>query len=226
MFGKKRRMHEISILIAMGIVAWNNGLFSKVLGIINRVAFNFLKITNIKVGISAVVAIALFIIFGKIWNQIKQIRLSKKTQKAIATLTPSADRDDYIIERDDYRRGNPKESYYRKTFFLYLLEAFGNSCAKCGNKENGMDIDHFIFSKNEGGCFIMKHRGGYLVNNAVPLCQTCNRSKSDDDYKTFFSESELLVILEKNVTMTDLLNKRSIFSDEGKLIRHKQIFTA
>ena len=170
--------------------------------------------------------VIVLLVVKRVWNLIANIQKRQKRQNAIAELTPSADRSEYIIERDDYRRGNPKENYYRKTFCLYLLEIFGNSCAKCGSKENGMDIDHFIFSKNEGGCFIMKHRDGYLINNAVPLCQTCNRSKSDCDYKSFFNESELLTILEKNVIMTRLLNERSIFSDEGKIINYKKIANA
>jgi 5-methylcytosine-specific restriction endonuclease McrA len=202
MFGKKRQMKTIGLLIFIGIVAGNSGSFLRVFRLTARVAFNLLNTANVKVVVLGVAAIALLIIIKKIWNLIANIRQRRKRQKAIATFMPSADRDKYIIERDDYRRGNPKESYYRKAFCLHLLEAFGNSCAKCGSKENGMDIDHFIFSKNEGGSFMMRHHEGYLINNAIPLCQTCNRSKSDNDYKSFFSESELLAILEKNVLMT------------------------
>jgi 5-methylcytosine-specific restriction endonuclease McrA len=224
MIGKKRQIKLVGLLIFIGIVTWNSGLIPKVLGLIGRMAFNLLKTTNAKVVISGVVAIVLFMVLRKIWNLIVQIQRRKKIQTAIVTLTPSADREEYIIDRDDYRRGNPKESYYRKTLCLYLLEAFGNSCAKCGSKENGMDIDHFIFSKNEGGCFMMRHREGYLVNNAIPLCQTCNRSKSDKSYKFFFNEGELLTILQKNVLMTKRLNAKSIFHENGKLI--KQIKTA
>ncbi len=215
-------MKIIGLLIFIGIVAGNTGWLSKVFKPIVRSTLNLLHTTNAKVVISSAAAIVLFMVLKKIWSLIANIQQRKKRQKAIATLTPSADRDEYIIERDDYRRGNPKESYYRKTFCLYLLEAFGNSCAKCGNKENGMDIDHFIFSKNEGGSFMMKHREGYVVNNAIPLCQTCNRSKSDNDYKSFFSESELLAILEKNVLMTRRLNAKSIFDEGGRIIKQKR----
>ncbi len=215
-------MKVIGFLIVIGVVAGNTRLFFKVFRPIARVAFNLLNTVNAKVVIWGVGTIVLLLILRKIGNLIANIRQRRNHQKAIATLAPSANRDDYIIERDDYRRGNPKESYYRKTFCLYLLEAFGNSCAKCGNKENGMDIDHFIFSKNEGGCFIMRHCDGYLINNAIPLCQTCNRSKSDNDYKSFFNESELLVIFGKNVTMTELLNERSKFFTNGNIVKHKK----
>ncbi len=219
---KRRRINTISILIFAGIVAINSTSFFKVIKSVNRFALILLNETNGKLIISGAATIVLFIGLKKIWNLISCARLHNKRLKAIATLTPSTDRDDYIIDRDDYRRGNPKESYYRKTFYLYLLEVFGNSCAKCGSKENGMDIDHFIFSKNEGGCFMMKHREGHLVNNAIPLCQTCNRSKSDDDYKSFFSESELLAILERNVLMTRRLNAKSIFDEGGRIIKQKR----
>lgn len=221
MFRKKRRMKTIGLLIVIGIVAGNASLFFKVFRPIARVAFNLLNTTNAKVVISGVAVITLLIILRKIWNLIAIIQQHRRRQMAIATLIPSADRDEYIIERDDYRRGNPKENYYRKTFCLYLLEIFGNSCAKCGSKENGMDIDHFIFSKNEGGCFIMKHRDGYLINNAIPLCQTCNRSKSDNDFNSFFNESELHVIFEKNVLMTRRLNEKAIFDEFGRILKKK-----
>ena len=69
---------------------------------------------------------------------------------------------------------------------------------------------------------MMKHSEGYVVNNAIPLCQTCNRSKSDNDYKSFFSESELLAILEKNVLMTRRLNAKSIFDEGGRIIKQKR----
>jgi 5-methylcytosine-specific restriction endonuclease McrA len=215
-------MKVIGLLIVIGIFAGNTRLFFKVFNLIAQAAFNLLNTVNAKVVISGVGVIVLLFILRKIWILIANIRQRRKRQKAIATLTPSADRDDYIIDRDDYRRGSPKESYYRKTFCLYLLDSFGNCCARCGSKENGMDIDHFIFSKNEGGCFIMRHRDGYLINNAIPLCQSCNRSKSDNDYKSFFIESELLAILERNVLMTRRLNAKSIFDESGKIAKQKR----
>lgn len=221
MFGKKRRINAIGILILAGIVIGNAKFSQRGIKSVSWIDFNLLNTTNAKVVISGAAAIVLIIALRKIWNLIAQIQRRKKRQKAIVALTPSTERDDYIIERDDYRRGNPKESYYRKTFCLYLLDAFSNSCAKCGSKENGMDIDHFIFSKNEGGCFMMRHCEGYLINNAIPLCQTCNRSKSDESYKSFFSESELLTILERNILMTKRLNQRLIFNGNGEMIKRK-----
>ena len=222
MFRRRRRLNLISTLIFIGIIVGVGRVFSEVIRTVMQEAFTFFNGTNGKLIVIGAMMITIFMVTGKIWNLIAQIRQRKRRQKAIAALTPSANRDDYIIERDDYRRGNPKESYYRKTFCLYLLEVFGNSCTKCGSKENGMDIDHFIFSKNEGGSFMMKHREGYIVNNAIPLCQTCNRSKSDESYTSFFNEPELLAILEKNVLMTRRLNAKSVFDEDGRIIKQKR----
>lgn len=149
-------------------------------------------------------------------------QIESARQLAINAILPSSNRNDYLIDNDDYRRGNPRESYYRKTFALHLLETFGNCCAKCGDKENGIDIDHFIFSKNEGGCFIMKHKQGHLINNAIPLCRTCNRSKSDGSFHSFYSDEKLLLILEKNLQMTKLVNDKSIFGTDGKILKQKK----
>ncbi len=103
-------MKIIGLLISIAIVAGNTELLSKVFGPIVRSTFNLLHTTNAKVIISSAAVIVLFMVLKKIWNLIAQIQQRKERQKAISTLTPSANRDDYIIERDDYRRGNPKES--------------------------------------------------------------------------------------------------------------------
>lgn len=117
-------------------------------------------------------------------------------ERKISAVSVSDDRNDYIIEAADYKRGNPKENFFRKAFQLRLLHEFGNACAKCNRSDNGIDIDHFFLSKNEGGSFILRHREGHLINNALPLCQTCNRSKSDQHYSKFFLKSELPRIFE------------------------------
>lgn len=133
--------------------------------------------------------------------------LQGERRRKMAELLPSVDRHDYFISKNDYRRGNPKENYYRRTFLLRLFEAFENGCAKCGTQKEVMNLDHFFFSKNEGGCFVMKHKLGHLVNNAIPLCSHCNRKKSDKDFQQFFSSQELLQILSKNQEMTALINE-------------------
>ncbi len=125
---------------------------------------------------------------------------------------------DYEIEAGDFRRGNPKENLYRKLFQLSLLEIFRNECAKCGRQDNGLDLDHFFISKKDGGSLLMKHRSGYFVNNAIPLCQSCNRSKSDRNFQDFFLPSEIQEILSRNAKMTKLINQRGL-SDSLKIKR-------
>ena len=122
----------------------------------------------------------------------------------------SDDRNDYIFSDEDYRRGNKRENDYRKKYFLPLLNIFGNKCAKCGDSSNGIDLDHFVFSKNEGGNFSLLHKDGHLVNNAIPLCRACNRSKSDKSYRDFFNEEQILYLFTKNRDMTITINSENI----------------
>ncbi len=133
----------------------------------------------------------------------------KKLLKELNKVVISDKRGDYIIKKEDYKRGNKRESEYRKQFLLPLLGLYENKCAKCGDSNNGFDLDHFVFSKNEGGNFALLHKDGHLINNAIPLCQTCNRSKGDRSYKDFFSEDELLYCFRKNKDMTLKLNKET-----------------
>lgn len=130
----------------------------------------------------------------------------EELRKKMESVKISDNRHDYIITNEDYKRGNQVDNDYRKTWYLTLLKIYDNKCANCGNTKNGCDLDHFVFPKNEGGNFVMKHKDGFLVNNAIPLCQNCNRSKSDKNYKNFFSLQKIAEILIKNAEMTKLLN--------------------
>jgi 5-methylcytosine-specific restriction endonuclease McrA len=145
-------------------------------------------------------------------------RRRRRLQKMLASISTSRNRFDYVIRESDYRRGGPRESLYRKLFLLTLLSTYDNACAKCGTRSNGLDIDHFFITKNEGGCFIMLHVDGYLVNNAIPLCQTCNRSKQDRSIDLIFKTEELVRIFALNATMTRLLNEQLILDEHGNPI--------
>jgi 5-methylcytosine-specific restriction endonuclease McrA len=136
----------------------------------------------------------------------RRLEYYRQLEQRMSIVRVSDNRADYVISNDDYRRGTPREHFYRKAFLLSLLAAFDNRCASCGTYQNGVDIDHFVFSKNEGGSFAMFHREGFWVNNAVPLCQTCNRSKLDQSYRIFFTQEQLVTIFERNVEMTRRLN--------------------
>lgn len=238
MFGRRRRSkkHEAEALGALIFVGFIFGVTSLIFSVVEsavKAAFTFFKTTNGKVALSVFAFFLVVVVYRKIRKSIasnlERKRLREiaeqnevERQHAINAVSPSSNRNDYLIENDDYRRGNSKESFYRKTFSLHLLETFDNSCANCGDKENGVDIDHFIFSKNEGGCFIMRHKDGYLINNAIPLCRTCNRSKSDSDHKSFFTDEQLLSIFQRSLSMTKRLNERPIFGEDGEIIKQKK----
>ena len=142
---------------------------------------------------------------------IYKYRKNKKLKQRLSSLEISDNREHYVISNSDYKRGNPIERKYRKHFLLKLLDLFDNQCAKCNDQDNGLDLDHFVFSKNEGGNFAMLTKDGHYVNNAIPLCQSCNRSKSDVHYKEFFTGGELIEIFAKNKAATAMLNEDSEF---------------
>lgn len=140
-------------------------------------------------------------------DQGQDARHSKEEfQQRLNKVFVSTAREDYLINRTDYRRGNTREREYRRRYLLKLLSLYENQCARCGRSDNGFEIDHFFISKNEGGNFALIHKDGYLVNNAIPLCRSCNSSKGDRSYRTFFSNREILSLFTKNREMTLLLN--------------------
>ena len=146
-------------------------------------------------------------------DQVHAVETSERNKKEefarkIGQLSSSDNRHEYEISNEDYKRGLDKERDYVLRHKAALFRLFDNRCANCGDDENGLEIDHFIFSKNEGGCFEMRHKDGFNVNNAIPLCESCNRSKSDKNYKTFFSPERLVQILEKCSLMTKRLNEK------------------
>ncbi|MDB5037356.1 MAG: endonuclease, partial [Bacteriovoracaceae bacterium] len=136
--------------------------------------------------------------------------LRMKVQIRLSELGIDDERSDYIVHRDDYKRGTEKEREYIRLHRNFLFRTYDNRCGKCANDSNGLDIDHFFFSKNEGGCFQMRHRSGFYVNNAIPLCESCNRSKSDRHYRAFFSPHDLLRVMELNAKLNDRLNQSKI----------------
>jgi 5-methylcytosine-specific restriction endonuclease McrA len=113
--------------------------------------------------------------------------------------------EDYVIQPENFKRNNPADARYRKLNLLNLLKLFDNKCANCGNTDNGIDLDHFFISKTHGGNFKLQHKTGKWINNAIPLCKSCNREKSSKGLK-FFTQTKMLEILAKNATMTSKLN--------------------
>lgn len=73
------------------------------------------------------------------------------------------------------------------------LNHFNNQCCYCGVNTDKFHQDHFIpLSKN----------GGYVKENIVPSCPTCNHSKHNSDFEhwyrkqAFYNEQRELKILE------------------------------
>jgi 5-methylcytosine-specific restriction endonuclease McrA len=81
------------------------------------------------------------------------------------------------VEEEDYERNNEVDRNFVKKYKLRLLGHFGNKCACCGRDDNGVDVDHYFIPKAKGGNFILKLSDGRQILNAVPMCESCNRSK-------------------------------------------------
>jgi len=122
----------------------------------------------------------------------------------------------YIIKDSDFKRENRIDRNYRKKYKLTLLNTYDNKCANCERSDNGFDLDHFFIPKSSGGNFILKRQDGTLINNAIPLCETCNRSKSNQYHRNFFSERKLKSIIKNNYKLSMLLNGANI-KDSGEI---------
>ncbi len=81
------------------------------------------------------------------------------------------------------------------------------ACATCGADDNGLDLDHFFIPKSKGGNFVLKRKDGVLINNAVPMCETCNRTKGNKDWRSITEENTLIQILERNSAANLLVNE-------------------
>lgn len=58
----------------------------------------------------------------------------------------------------------------------YIKNQFNNSCAYCGKRKK-LTIEHFVPASNSGG---LTH------NNVLPVCQSCNSSKRDRPFATWY----------------------------------------
>lgn len=60
----------------------------------------------------------------------------------------------------------------------------------------------------------MRSKNGVYVNNCIPLCRSCNASKSNKDFREFFTESEISRIIEISQSINAYINEEMIdFSD-------------
>lgn len=123
----------------------------------------------------------------------------KKMNEELFYSEPSVDKliiDDYCFERN-----SEVDKEYRSKYLLFLIEKVGNKCPICGKSDNGIELDHFFIPKKDGGNFIIVTKSGVVINNAMPMCTSCNRSKSDKKAIDFLHKEKYdeLVCLQKEI---------------------------
>lgn len=120
-------------------------------------------------------------------------------------------REQLLVKEQDYQRENTTDRAYRRKWLLRLLQAYENRCAICGASDQGLDLDHFFIPKCHGGNFVLRHQDGFVFNNAVPMCEPCNRAKGARPYREFLRgrEDRLITVLKINKAMNHRLNEAS-----------------
>jgi len=98
--------------------------------------------------------------------------------------------DGYTLKRNSIKKNLP--STFTAAQWRECKKHFNNVCSYCG-KEERLTQDHFIpISKS----------GGYIKENIIPVCKSCNPSKSDKDFfewypkQLFYTEERESKILE------------------------------
>ncbi|NBX17832.1 MAG: hypothetical protein EBR09_10745 [Proteobacteria bacterium] len=120
----------------------------------------------------------------------------------------------FIVDYDDtsifklFSEGiDEKDRQYRNSYFLTILRIFENRCARCKMSDKGVHFDHFMIPRNRGGTFELETHSGFRIHNALPLCESCNTSKGERNFRLFFSEDELIEIFEKMELLPELNGK-------------------
>ena len=108
--------------------------------------------------------------------------------------------------KENFKRENLVDRLYRKFYKNRLLQFFENKCAVCNAWDNGLDLDHFFLPKVKGGNFLITSFNN-LMNNAVPLCMSCNRSKGSLLPEECLSPGVYKKILLQSQEFTKLINK-------------------
>lgn len=143
-------------------------------------------------------------------SKIRQIRKLKHNIKRLAVASDpypiSDDIRDYIITKYSYSRQGSFERKYVDCYKNLILSLFNNSCAICSSARS-LDLDHWLVAKSLGGVFCLEHKRGYLVNNMIPLCGTCNRRKGKKSYKLFCNPQQAQKIADVNKSMTRKVNQ-------------------
>lgn len=126
---------------------------------------------------------------------------------SLASSCGPPERQQLIIRDSDFSRENEADRTFRRVYLLRLLALYDNACGICGSRENGLDLDHFFVPKSQGGNFVLIRTDGLRVNNAVPMCESCNRAKGNRDWRKVASDERLKLILSRNAEVNKLVNQ-------------------
>jgi hypothetical protein len=122
-------------------------------------------------------------------------------------------RESFNIKKENYNRGNSEDNFVRNYLRDFIYNHFNNQCICCGSMEN-LTMDHFWLPKNAGGNFFMYHKEfRTYISNVVVLCRSCNSSKSDCDYKEFFTLSQLEQISVIQEKLNKIINNREMIGN-------------
>lgn len=151
-----------------------------------------------------------------------RLSLQQKREENINLITqslPSTDPSVYVIERRDYSRSNSDERLYKTKWWPTLLRIYDCRCALCGEDRDGIELDHFWIPKSHGGNLLLRHQlTGQLVNNGVPLCTACNRSKQEFIIK--LNDNQLAQVARANREITAKINGVNAEDPLAKLHRY------
>lgn len=140
----------------------------------------------------------------------EQMRLDRTWEEISRRISQELDisTDSYYIVPPDYSRDSRIDRFYRDRFAQVLSRAFDGHCCKCGEGMGQLQYDHFWYPKSAGGNFLMRSRSGLYVNNCIPLCGSCNASKGKRDFRDFFTEDELVEVIQKSQSINTVINER------------------
>ena len=115
------------------------------------------------------------------------------------------DRNLFIIRQRDYKRGNLVDNFFRNEISSKIINAFENQCLKCGSVHD-LTLDHFAIPKNEGGNFILFTKDTSSIKlNIVVLCRSCNASKGERNFMSYFDYHELSKAIEHQEKLLEFL---------------------
>ncbi len=123
----------------------------------------------------------------QIWEKAKAAKIGyveyirRYNYEQLGPRTPSRDPSLYILTHESYKRESSLDRHFRHQYLFQLLSIYNCRCAVCQSQHKGFHLDHHWLPKSYGGEFILTLKiTGEQICNAVPLCSTCNISKSDN----------------------------------------------